>query len=113
VRLAPLERRTAQVREAAAATFHLDGVHATPSRIGLLVYVSAAERIVELVPDLGLLERAPAPEWEALASTLDPSELDGFVRGLDRVGEMLARIAPATGAPPEALPDAPRVRNPR
>jgi len=110
VRLAPRERRGQQVREAAAATFHLDGVHATPSRIGLLVYVSAAERQVELIPDVGLRQRLPEEEWQRLASAFDTTELDGFLRGLDAVGDVLATIAPGTDAPPESLPDAPRVR---
>jgi putative membrane protein len=113
VRLAPRERRSRQVMEAAAATFHLDGVHATPSRIGVLVYVSAAERIVELIPDVGLRQRMPDEEWQRLASGFDATELDGFLRGLDAVGNALATIAPGTDAPAESLPDAPRLRNPR
>ncbi len=110
VRLAPRERRNQQVHEAAAATFHLDGIHGTPSRIGILVYVSAAERLVELIPDVGLRARLPDEEWRRLAAGFDTKELDGFLRGLDAVGEMLATIAPGTDAPPESLPDAPRVR---
>jgi len=113
VRLAPRERRSQQVHEAAAATFHLDGVHATPSRIGLLVYVSAAERLVELIPDVGLRERFPEEEWRRLAAGFDTTNLDGFLRSLDAVGDVLARILPGTDAPPESLPDVPRVRSPR
>jgi putative membrane protein len=111
VRLAGAARRRRQVHEAAAAAFHLDAVHATPHRLALLLYVSAAERQVEVVPDIGLEVEVPLDVWAKLASSLDATDLDAFLRGLDRVGEILATHAPATAGRVVGLADAPRVRS--
>ena len=50
-------RRARQVNLMANAEFHGEGVHATPSRTGLLIYVSALEGTVKLLPDVGLQGR--------------------------------------------------------
>jgi putative membrane protein len=108
VRLAGTERRDRQVREAARAAFVEESVHATEGRTGVLVYVSAAEGRVELLPDQGLLGRVPGAEWNALR--LDARTLEGFTEGLRRLGELLAARVPATDAGGDEVANAPRVR---
>lgn len=104
-------RRQEQVERAAAAEFHIEAVHATPRRTGLLVYVSALEKRVELIPDLGLEERIPRGEWAKAVEAFTHDDLDHFLSGLRAIGEVLARhVPPAEGAVVE-LPDAPRVRS--
>lgn len=107
-RLAGEARRTRQVREAARAAFAEENVHATPDRLGLLVYVSAAEARVELLPDHGLAARLPGDARRELQ--LSASDLDNLVAGLRTLGAVLARYVPATGANPNHIGDAPRVR---
>lgn len=103
-------RRQRQVVEAAAIEFHREAVHATPRRTGLLVYVSALEGRVELIPDLGLEERIPRGTWTRAVETFAHDDLDHFVQGLRAVGDILARhVPPAEGRVVE-LSDAPRVR---
>ena len=109
VALAGGRRRRRQVREAAMAAFAEENVHGTDGRIGLLVYVSAAEQQVELVPDQGLLARIPAGEWNTMA--VQARSLDELSGGLRRVGEVLARHFPAQGENPDLIPNAPRVRS--
>ena len=108
--LAGAERRQAQVRQAAAAEFHLEAVHATPRRTGLLVYVSAWEGIVELIPDVGLEARIPRGRWVEATQHLTTDTLDGFLAGLDAVGSVLAEHLPSSGPRDVTLPDAPRIR---
>ena len=62
--LVPASRRADQVTEAAHAEFHREQVHATPHRTGVLVYVSALEGKVVVMPDLGIEGRVPAVPWE-------------------------------------------------
>ena len=51
------KRLLRQVAEAAAAEFHSEAVHATPNRTGVLIYVSALERRVEVIADIGIEAR--------------------------------------------------------
>ncbi len=108
--LAGAERRRSQVRRAAAAEFHLEAVHATPQRCGLLVYVSAWEGIVELIPDVGLEARIPRGKWAQATRQLTTESLEGFLTGLDAVGSVLAEHVPHSGARQITLDDAPRIR---
>lgn len=110
VRLASRARRAEQVRLAAAAEFHLEAVHATPRRTGLLVYVSAAEARIELVPDVGIEGRVPRARWVEATGQLSATDLDVFLRGLDAVGAVLAEHLPPAGERGVELPDAPRIR---
>ncbi len=106
--LAGAARRNHQVRTAALAAFAEEKVHATAGRTGLLVYVSALEGRVELLPDEGLLGKIPGAQWNALA--LRASSVDELVAGLQRLGSLLAAHLPATGRNPDEIANAPRVR---
>lgn len=108
--LAPRSRRHAQVALSAAAEFHREAVHATPRRTGLLVYVSAAEGEVELIPDVGLEARIPRAAWVDAVGRLSATDLDSFLRGLDEVGAVLAEHVPPAGDRGVSLANAPRIR---
>lgn len=108
LRFVPAERRRRQVREAAEAAFVQEAVHATAGRTGLLVYVSAIEGDVVLLPDQGLLGRIPGSEWNALR--VGARTVDELVAGLHAVGALLAKHVPPTGANPDEIANAPRVR---
>lgn len=105
------ERRAEQARLAAEREFHHEAVHGTARRIGVLVYVSALEGIVEVVPDLGIQGRVPGGEMIGAVEAFHHDDLDHFLTGLDALGEVLARYVPATDHPDAIdLPNAPRVR---
>ncbi|MEN0061868.1 MAG: hypothetical protein AAGA48_06925 [Myxococcota bacterium] len=108
--LASADRKLNQVRQAAAAEFHLEAVHATPLRTGLLVYVSAWEGEIELIPDVGLEARIPRGKWGDALGHCSSSDLTAFLSGLDAIGELLAEHVPHTGARKLDLDDAPRIR---
>lgn len=108
VRLAGETRRRRQVRECAEAAFVQEAAHATVGRTGVLVYLSAEEGRVELIPDHGLLGRVPGAEWNALGLTA--ADLASLLEGLQRLGVLLARHVPPTGDNPDEIANAPRVR---
>jgi len=113
--LSSAARRRAQVEDAAAAAFHQEVVHGTRGRTGLLVYLSALEDRVVLVPDLGLDAKVPHADWNAIHWGADkdpqrPQHLDSFLAGLRAAGQVLAARVPPTGDNPNEISDAPRIR---
>ena len=107
--LAGTRRMTSQVNAAAEAAFTSENVHATRGRTGVLVYVSALEGQVRVLPDHGLLGRIPPSRFAALALRAD--SLDTLLVGLRSLGELLAEHLPSVeGDNPNETPDTPRVR---
>lgn len=108
-RLAGASRMRVQVREAAEAAFTQESVHGTRRRTGVLVYVSAFEGRVELLPDHGLLGRIPGARFAELEiSCTSTAEL---LAGLERLGDLLAAHVPhVEDDNPNEVADAPRVR---
>lgn len=109
-RLAPTARQVAQVSTAARAEFHREAVHATPNRTGILIYVSATEGRVEVIADVGIEGRIPRGEWASAAQQFRHDDVDHFVAGLARIGEVLAKHVPITHNSAFDLPNAPRIR---
>ncbi|MBA2322064.1 MAG: hypothetical protein H0V89_13035 [Deltaproteobacteria bacterium] len=106
------ERRRRHVREAAFAEFHREAVHATPRRIGVLVYVSFLEQQVEIVCDVGIDAVLPGGRWIEVRRLFEVHTLDGFVTGLSAMGALLAEAVPASEhGPGLELSDAPRIRS--
>jgi putative membrane protein len=101
-------RRRSQVRIAARAAFVEESVHGTADRCGVLVYVSAAEQLVEVIPDAGLEGRIPGHVWNDL--TIEATSLDALLAGLERLGALLAEHAPAAAHNPDEIPNRPRIR---
>ena len=103
-------RRHAQVRAAAEREFVREAVHGTPNRSGVLIYVSALEGRVELIPDLGVDGMVPQAELAAVHEKMNASSTEGFVAGLHALGEVLAKRVPSR---PDSdafdLPNEPRV----
>ena len=110
-RVAGAERKRAQVDQAAAAEFHFEAVHSTPGRKALLIYVSALEGAVELIPDVGLEARIPRGRWADATAEFAHDDLEHFIRGMAKVGDLLASEVPHTGSERLDLANAPRIRN--
>ena len=107
--LAGRARRERQVREAAAAAFSDEAVHATRGRTGLLVFVSVLEQRGELVPDQGISGVLSALELAELRPRC--GTVAETVAGLARLGERLAVALPAGSAGNlDEADNAPRVR---
>lgn len=90
--------------------FFANGLHQTPERGGLLIFVSEAERYVEIVADLGIDEKVPAGAWDQIVAEFTRQVragkvADGFVAAVGACGALLATHLPATGENPNHLPD--------
>lgn len=108
-RIAGTRRMRAQVREAAEAAFTQESVHGTRRRTGVLVYVSALEGRVEVLPDHGLLGRIPGARFAEL--DVRCGSVDELLAGLVKLGDLLAEHVPYLNDDnPNEVGDAPRVR---
>lgn len=105
------------LRERALMLFAKLRVWDTRQRNGVLVYLNLAARAIEIVPDRGLAERAPPPEWaavsERLAGALGAGRFEeGLTNALAEVTALLEKHFPeppdaaCRPAPDNQLPDA-------
>jgi putative membrane protein len=108
--MALVPRRIKRVRahRAAMEQFHARGLGRLDSRVGVLIYVSLAERYARLVADDHLASKVPAGEWRAAVDALtahmkDGRIADGFVAAIAHCGAVLAEHAP--GGHSGKLPD--------
>jgi putative membrane protein len=95
--LVPAAVRSEHAHDAACITFVQSGVHATRDRTGILVYIALRERQVELVGDIGVLQKVGIEQLAAWAGALEGV----LPRGPEAVGKELAALAPALA---KALP---------
>lgn len=107
-------RRDEQVRTAAGSLFVDDGVANTRERTGVLIYLSRFEQQVEVIADLGIVDRIGAEEWngcvfELHKATMADDPADALLRGINHVGELLATELPAGDDNPDEIPNRPRV----
>lgn len=108
--LTPRLEREHKVSVAAKAAFYDDGVAQTKKRLGLLVYVSAFERKVRLVPDGGFPKTALGAPLERAEKRLDRAleaglSVDDFERALRDLGKLLAEVVPRQADDENELPD--------
>ncbi len=98
---------------AARAAFVEAGVSRTRDRSGILVFVSELERIVCVVPDVGIDPAALGDGWKKGLAALDAAvlELDvqAFTTALTALGPVLGEKYPRREDDENELPDAPIV----
>lgn len=109
-RLTPGPLREAAARRLARAQFLELGLAATEGRNGVLLFVSAAERYVEIVADAAADRAAPAGFWEETVASFTAEvragrPADGFVAAVDRIGAMLGEAFPRAPGDVNELPD--------
>lgn len=110
--LTPRGLKRERVRLRAEAQFLSKNLHATRERTGVLIYVSAAERMAELIADEAIHAEVPDGAWDQAMTALvaglkrnRPSE--GFVAAIALCAEVLAQwFPPRAGDNPNELPDA-------
>jgi uncharacterized membrane protein len=84
----------------------------TEENSGVLVYVQAVDRKIEIVADRGIGARVPQAEWDAICRAMEAAFREReFERGaLDAIGaitRLLARHFPPREENPNELPDQP------
>lgn len=90
----------AEVREAAAAQFHLKGLHRTREENGVLVYVSVFERTVWVMGDRGIDRRVAEGFWQGIVAEVvqgirDGEAAEAICRAVGMIGGVLREEFPA------------------
>ncbi|MBL8772839.1 MAG: TPM domain-containing protein [Phenylobacterium sp.] len=110
--LTPPGMKRDRVRQRAEEQFLSKNLHATRERTGVLIYVSAAERMAELIADEGIDAKVPAGTWERPMSALTEglkrgAAAEGLCAAVGQCADILADHFPARpGDNPNELPDA-------
>jgi uncharacterized membrane protein len=99
-------------RERALQVFSHLRVWDTELRNGVLIYVLAADRDVEIVADRAAAARISPSEWEAVCRLVENHFRagrfqEGSVAGVEEVGRLLVREFPAGPRPRDELPNQP------
>jgi uncharacterized membrane protein len=99
-------------RQRALQVFGHLGVWDTEKNAGVLIYVLMADRDVEIVADRGIAARVTPAEWETVCKEMESHYRagrfgEGSVAGIQRVGELLAKHFPNSGADRDELPNQP------
>lgn len=109
--LTPRSIRRDKVHADALSQFRARGLVGTRERTGVLIYVSMADRIAEVVADAGIYAKVDPEHWgttiDALLRGLKAgTPAQGFVDAVGLAGAVLAEHFPPTvGDNPNELPD--------
>ncbi|MEZ5557925.1 MAG: TPM domain-containing protein [Pseudomonadales bacterium] len=109
-RLIPRRVRHWRAANMARRQFLELGLHHTDGDTGVLMFVSEAERYVEILTDRGISAVIPAEHWsaivEGLVTALKAGEtLRGFESAIAQAGELLAAAVPKTEGNANELDD--------
>lgn len=110
LRLVPAGMKKARAHRRAVEQFLAQNLHTTAGRTGVLIFVSVAERYVEILADTGIRERVPPSEWQGIVDNLTEAirmghAADGFVNAIGRIGQHLATHFPPGTVDPNELPN--------
>ena len=99
-------------RERAGEVFASLGVWNTAHNSGVLIYVQAVDRRIEIVADRGIRATVAQPEWDAICRRMEEAfragrHEQGALDGVREITALLARHFPASGDNPDELPDRP------
>lgn len=108
--LTPSGLRRTRVRQAAISQFLAHGVHATPSRTGVLIFAALDDHRVELIADEAIHSRVDPTEWAKVVGGLTTAlkagqPVEGFILAIQRAGSVLTEHFPPHGEPLNELPD--------
>lgn len=104
-------RKPDDLEARARRRFERLGMTKTAERNGVLFYIAPAVRRFQILGDSGIHERCGPEGWKEIASEMEESFrrgefTDGIVRGVARVGDLLARHFPRTAPDKNELPNA-------
>lgn len=108
--LVPKAILNANTRRRASEQFLAQNLHTTEGRTGVLIFVSLAEKRVEVIADSGIDALVPKGTWQKIVDELTADigagrAVEGFERAIKSVGDLLAAHFPPGEADPNALPD--------
>ena len=100
VRLTPKATRERKAKQVARAIFLDHGLALTDEQCGVMFFVAAAERYVEIIADRGIDRKVEAELWQKIiddftAAVRSGNVEAGFVAALTALGSIMARHYPA------------------
>jgi uncharacterized membrane protein len=103
-------RKPENLESRALRRFHLLGMANTRLRNGVLIYIAPRVRQFRVVGDVAIHEKCGDDFWKEVAAAMEghfrKGEFrEGVVRGVQRVGEVLARHFPREAGDRNELPD--------
>jgi putative membrane protein len=108
--LVPRAVLRANTRRRASEQFLAQNLHTTTGRTGVLIFVSVAEKRVEIIADSAIDALVPKGTWQGIVNDFTAEigagrHVAGFERAISRVGELLAQHFPPGGGEANELPD--------
>lgn len=108
--LTPKKLRRERVHAEAMKQFLSKGLHVTAERTGVLLYVSLADHVAEVVADDGIYAKVSPEVWgDTILALIEGIKggrpADGFVRAIEMAGAVLAEHFPPRPHNPNELPD--------
>lgn len=108
--LVPRRLRYLRAHDNALKQFLAHNVHLTEQRTGILIFVSLAERYVEVVADSGINAKMPQDEWNGIVERLVAAAAadhlaEGLADAVDRAGTLLSGHFPGGTNNPNELDD--------
>lgn len=108
--LTPASLKHQHVHERAMEQFFAQGLQATRERTGVLIFVSSAERRVEIIADEGIHGKVGSDAWDravavAVKRIRAGDAVGGLLAAVEICGAVLAQHFPSDGAKGNQLPD--------
>ena len=99
--LVPKSLRHARAKHLARQQFFMQNLHHTKNSTGVLIFISEAERYVEILADQGIHHQVPNETWQNIvdhfiARIKMHQTFDGLLDCLNSCGLLLAQHVPAT-----------------
>jgi len=110
VALMPRKARRAIAYSVAMQQFISRGIGRSPNHVGILIFVSLAERYARIIADEEIARRVPQSRWQAAVDALiahmrEGRIADGFVAAIELCEKELVQHFPRTDTTRNRLPD--------
>jgi uncharacterized membrane protein len=110
IRVHVTRRSPADLEARARRRFELLGMTKTAERNGVLFYIAPALRRFQILGDIGIHEKCGEEFWKETAHGMEEhfrkgEFTEGIVRGIEHVGELLARYFPRQAGDRDELPN--------
>jgi putative membrane protein len=108
--IVPAGVKRARGHQRAVEQFLVQNMHTTEGRTGVLIYVSFAERYVEVIADNGIYKKVPHQVWEGIVAKLTHhlargERTKGLIEAVETCGKILAEHFPPGDADKDELPN--------
>jgi len=108
--IVPAAVKRARAHQRAVEQFLVQNMHTTEGRTGVLIYVSFAERYVEVIADNGIYKKVPHQTWEGVVAKLTHhlargERTKGLIEAIGTCGKVLSEHFPPDQGAKDELPN--------